>query len=362
MQFEELRKERGIPAIPVTDAKDWQAIRDSYRRFFCENVYGLPLPAPTALSFEVGDEDGDRFCAGLGITFPVTAHATLAGTPVSFPFRVCLPKSERPVPFFVLSNFHKPLSNPYLPIEEIIDRGFGVIYTYYKDVTSDDADFTNGISRAIYPEGGENRAPNASGKIQMWAWANSRMLDYALTDPRFDAARAAVIGHSRLGKTALVTGMLDERFAYVISNNAGCAGDAVTKKKDGEHIEDITRVFPYWFCPRYREQYATLDRDEGEMDFDQHMLLATVAPRVLMVGSAKEDLWADPVSQKLCCQLASTAWENLGTKGLIAPDAPPTVGENDCEGNICYHHRAGVHYLSRLDWVAYMDAMEKKRP
>ena len=357
MQFEKIREERGIPKIPVTDAQDWQRIRGEYCRFFAENVYGLPLPAPTSLTFEVGDPDGDRFCAGLGITFPVTATGVLLGTQVSFPFRVCLPKSDKPVPFFVLSNFHKPLSNPYLPIEEIVDRGFGVIYTYYKDVTSDDGDFTNGISRAIYPDGGEHRAPNAPGKIQMWAWANSRMLDFALSDPRFDPTRAAVIGHSRLGKTALVTGMQDERFAFVISNNAGCSGDAVTKGKEGEHIEDITRVFPYWFCESYRQKYVALDRDEGVMDFDQHMLLATIAPRILMVGSAENDRWADPVSQKLCCHLASVAWENLGKTGFVAPDAPPTPWENDSEGSICYHHRAGDHYLSRLDWVAYMDAM-----
>ena len=360
MQFKDSWKERGVPAIPSASTDEWKSIREQYKQFFCENVYGLPLPQPTSLHFEVSDPDQPRFCAGLGITYPVTAHATLCGTEVSFPFRVCLPKGDQPVPFFVLSNFYGELSNWYFPIEEIIDRGFGVIYAYYKDVTSDDGDFTNGISKAIYPMGSENRAKNSSGKIQMWAWANSRMLDYALTNPRFDPNRAAVMGHSRLGKTALVTGMMDERFRYVISNNAGCAGDALTKKKVGEHIEDITRVFPYWFCPAYREKYVTLDGDTGVMDFDQHMLMATIAPRVLMVGSAMEDLWADPESQKLCCFAADTAWKNLGVPGFIAPDAPPTVGEDDHEGNLCYHYRAGVHFLSRLDWCAYMNVMEQK--
>jgi len=354
-------EKRKIPAIERTTKEAWGAVREKYKQFFCENVYGLPVPAPTELRFEESEPEDPRFCAGLGISYAVTAHATLCGTEVSFPFRVCLPKTDHPVPFFVLSNFHQGEPNCYLPIAEIIDRGFGVIYTYYKDVTSDDGDFQNGISRALYPNGGENRAPNSTGKIQMWAWSKMRMLDYALQNERFDAEHAAVIGHSRLGKTALVTGMMDERFRYVISNNAGCSGDAITKCKEGERIEVITRVFPYWFCPNYRERYLELDGESGVMDFDQHMLLATVAPRILMVGSAERDIWADPVSEKLCCIAAGAAWENLGKVGFIAPDEEPVIGENDTEGSVCYHHRAGEHYLSRRDWCAYMDAIDKKR-
>lgn len=353
-------KKRGVPEIPACRAEDWAQLRASYKKFFCENVYGQPVPPPTSLSFLEEAPTDPRFAAGLGISYGVTAKACIEGKEVSFPFRVCIPKSERPVPFFVLCNFQKNEPNPYLPIEEIIDRGFGVIYAIYTDVTSDDEDFSNGISAALYPDGGASRAPDATGKIQMWAWANSRMLDYALRDARFDPDRSAVVGHSRLGKTALVTGMMDERFRFVISNNAGCSGDAITKQKEGERIEVISRVFPHWFCPNYRHRYCGADGEEGTMDFDQHMLLATAAPRVLMVGSAEEDLWADPVSEKLCCFAASRAWENLGLVGFVAPDAPPAIGEDDSDGNICYHHRRGAHYLSRLDWVSYMNAIEKK--
>ena len=36
-----------------------------------------------------------------------------------------------------------------------------------------------------------------------------RVMDYALTLPGTDADNVAILGHSRLGKTALVTAMMD---------------------------------------------------------------------------------------------------------------------------------------------------------
>lgn len=360
--LEQILKERNVVSLPTVTKENWSEVRASFVDTLCKREYGLPVPAPDEIHFEtVEAEDNHRFCAGLGDCYRVEASGTLCSRPFSFPFTVCIPKSasaDHPVPFFVLSNFHKGEPNMYLPIEEIIDRGYALLYACYKDVTSDDGDFTTGIASCLYPDG-ERTTPDASGKLQMWAWANKRLLDYALNDPRLDAKNAAVIGHSRLGKTALVTGLTDERFRYVISNDSGCSGAAITAGKEGELIKNITHNFPYWFCPAYAE---LIGKDEAkEMPFDQHLLLAAVAPRVLMVGSAEKDGWADPVSEKLGCVAAGKVWEALGLDGFIAPDALPTVGENDDKGNVCYHLRPGVHFLSRLDWNAYMDVIDQRK-
>ena len=91
------------------------------------------------------------------------------------------------------------------------------------------------------------------------------------------------------------------------------------------------------------------------MPFDQHYLIASIAPRYVCVGSAVEDHWADPVSEMLGCVAASPAFENQGLKGFISEDRMSEVGDMFFEGNIGYHMRGGTHYFSREDWLKLME-------
>ena len=121
-------------------------------------------------------------------------------------------------------------------------QGFAVATIYYKDVTGDDGDFTNGLAGVLF--GGKERNEHDPGKIMMWAWAAMRAADYLQTLDSADLESLAVIGHSRLGKTALVAAAFDERFRFVHSNNSGCSGAAIIRGKTGEQIDDICRNFP----------------------------------------------------------------------------------------------------------------------
>lgn len=167
--------------------------------------------------------------------------------------------------------------------------------------------------------------------------------------------RASVVGHSRLGKTALLAGALDERFSCVISNNSGCSGAAVSRGKEGETIRHITTAFDYWFCENY-QKYAD---KEDTLPFDQHFLLAAIAPRRLYVASASDDLWADPVSEFLGCFAANEVCDKLGIKGLVSKDRLPLAGEYYHDGTIGFHLRKGSHYLGREDRNLFMDYLEK---
>lgn len=315
--------------------------------------YGVLPNREKSLSYEVVSED-EKFAAGKAVLKTVNITANFESGSFTFPVRSVIPKRKTNVPFFVHINFRPNIPDAYQPTEEIIDNGFAVLSFCYKEVTSDDSDFSNGVSPYILGAN-ERINQNDCGKIAMWAWAASRTLDYALSINELDKTKAAVVGHSRLGKTALLAGAVDERFSLVISNNSGCGGAAISRGKQGETIDDILRVFPFWFCKNF-EKYR---KNECAMPFDQHYLLACAAPRKLYVSSANDDLWADPEREFLCCAKTDEYYKHFGLTGFNVPDKIPGAGECVTGADIGYHKRSGLHYLSREDWLHFIEFAKK---
>lgn len=337
---------------------DWPELRQRIIKVLLQHEYGIVPPLPCSVTGEVLSEEQD-FCAGKSILRTIRLTVTLPGGAFSFPCRLSMPVAPGDHPLFVSIDFFEDIPNRYLPVEEICDRRYAVLSIHYNDVSVDRDDHFEGdldkLLRGAAAQSGV--APDQlPGKIAIWAWAASRALDWAITQPGVSQTRLAVIGHSRLGKTALLCGLLDERFACVISNDSGCSGAAITREKPGERVAEITRNFPYWFCDAYR-QYAG---QEQAMPFEQDWLLAGIAPRLLLVGSAQQDEWAAPRHEYLGCVSASKAWQLLHLPGLVHPDRFPCATETLHEGSIGYHMRGGRHYLSREDWNHYMDFLDAK--
>ena len=344
--LQQILKDRQVPAL-----RSREEMLDIMQR----EVYGYLPKKPDTLTWQVQNNFISNFCAGKVTSQKIDLTATWGDKSFTFPFVAVIPVGEGPYPFFIHINFRPNVPDQYMPTEEITDNGFAVLSFCYNDVTTDNNDFTNGLAGVLYE--GRERGPLEAGKIAMWAWAAQRVLDYAEQEPRLDKSCVTVCGHSRLGKTALLCGATDPRFTFTYSNNSGCSGAAMTRDKMGETVEVISRVFPHWFCTGYR-QYA--DR-EHEMPFDQHYLIASVAPRYAYVASAKQDTWADPYSEMLSCVAATPAYEALGLDGILCEDRLPEAGDRWHAGSIGYHLRAGEHYFGREDWNTVMDFIRSKR-
>ncbi len=235
----------------------------------------------------------------------------------------------------------------------ILGNGFGVAVAYYADLFEDR---NEGLANSIIPGvekelgGGSGARTDAAGNaIGAWAWGLSRMVDFLEREPAVDARHTVLVGHSRLGKTALWAGAYDERFAIVISNDSGEGGASLARRIYGEHVADLNKSFPHWFAANYNK-YSS---DPGEMPVDQHQLLAAMAPRPVYVASAEDDKWADPHGEFMALEAASPAYELFGVPSLKGAKWPG-VNQPLIRGRQGYHVRTGKHDINAYDWQQYI--------
>lgn len=321
--------------------------RKEMLKILLEQEYGYLPPKPDKLTWTDGEVLSKNFCGGNATLHKVLLTAYWEDKEFTFPIYVSLPTERKNVPFFIQINFRPDVPDRLQPTEELIDNGYAVLSFGYKDVTSDDNDMTNGLAGVLFKDG--VRGPADPGKIAMWAWAAQRVMDYAQHIECLDLTRGTVCGHSRLGKTALLTAATDERFYCCHSNCSGCSGAALSRGKSGESVKRICEVFPHWFCENYVKASVN---DVAQLPFDQHYLVACIAPRKVHVTSADQDQWADPVSEFLTCSAASPAF---GENAFVCPNRLPETGDKFHSGIIGYSLRKGTHYFSRRDWLDLID-------
>lgn len=351
---------------PITTRAQWEEIRrPELVKTFTEQVYGVrPVDKPADLRFETLREE--RGLWG-GRADKKLVRGTYSGPygRATFTFAAWIPRSPRPVPAFIhlsprpadtAADLDGPRPVYYLPADYITSRGYAALASCDYDFTPDFNHFpdtpTSGVFVAYGPHSMSNRAATAWGILNAWAWGASRIMDWIEREPTLDAHHVGVVGLSRNGKTALLAGALDTRFAMAVSCCSGCCGAKLNHMQcnESEDIRAIMRPASRWFAPAFARY---IGRDKT-MPFDQHEWLALLAPRLLYVSSATEDAWAGPRGEFESARLASPAWELYGKAGLVEhgfpkPDLPLHAG------NVGYHLRSGLHDITRYDWQCYLD-------
>ena len=351
----------------VTTREQWEKVRapELLAEFTREEYGRRPVERPKMLSFAAAEPDAVMM-DGKAIRKRVrVSYGGKYGTN-EFTFTAFIPRQEKPAPAFILICNRSAADNidptrekksGFWPAEEIVARGYAAIAFWNGDIAPDcNRGLTEGVFAAFGDITRPDRPKDAWGVLSAWAWGASRVMDWIEMEPLLDARHVAVVGHSRGGKTALVAGVYDKRFAMACSNDSGCSGAKLNHidLPRSEHLADIVTTFPYWFCRNYVRHVNA----ETAWRVDQHEFVALMAPRLVCIASATGDDWAGPQGEYASGALASPAWELYGKKGLVSNGFPPPDTPLQ-EGCISYHLRTGKHNLTPYDWNAYMDFADR---
>jgi len=369
---------------PVRDAKTWYSKRrPEIVKLFEENQYGLSPGRPKDMSFDVFDKGTPAF-DGKAIRKQVTIYFSKDKSGPKMDLLVYVPAAaHKPVPLLLSISFTansntvddpgvKPgeVWNPKLHkrvpavkgrgfgrmnVLPLLDAGFGVATFYYGDVDPDDPEGLPYGVRALYMKPGQTeRAPDAWGSIAAWAWGMSRAMDYLETDNDVDAKRVAITGISRLGKTVMWAGAHDTRFAMVIASCSGEGGAALSRRDYGETIAHLTAPtrYPYQFARNYAKYAQHVD----QLPVDANMLVALIAPRLLLLQTGNKDYWSDPKGEFLAEAAAGPVYKLLGKDGLDTDQWPPAG--TPILHTLGYYMHDGGHGMVPSDWNIYLDFMK----
>ena len=345
----------------VTTPQQWQARRAEMRKMIEYYLTGTMPPPPGNVTGDVLD---DRLLADDSIRFRRVKLIFGPGKKLSFEIGLFLPTTGAgPFPTVINISFNptpgaplpptttpatsttqiaifEKMKNARIPenaakgvIADAVKRGYVVIQYNYQQCGADnrkDCKSTGFFS--AYPE-------YDWGDIGAWAWSMSRVVDYVQSVPEIDSKKLIALGHSRLGKTTLVAGAFDDRFAMVAPAGSGCAGTGAFRfngpgRGDKQGIEDFATRFDYQLGPRMPQFIDHVYK----LPFDQHWLIAMCAPRPFMAAEGLDDG---------ACNGKATKHAILG--------AQPVFDFLQVSDNLGIHFRPGKHMLAPEDWKAVLD-------
>lgn len=347
----------------VSTLNEWQyQRRPEIVGIFAEHVYGQMPQHFDSIEFNIVSEN-DAAIDGSATAKEVDIIITQNGNSLPIRLNLLIPNDiEKPVPVTLLMNHRGPenmditreTKEDFWPAETILQRGYAAAIFHVGDVADDDPEtYTEDVLETLYPE--QIGQEDGMMALSAWGWGAMRIMDYFETDDDIDHTKSMLVGHSRGGKSALWTGANDERWAIVVANESGAVGAAISKRKFGETVEIINNGFPYWFTPNFEE----FNQNESEMPFDQHMLLATIAPRGVYITAAEDDEWADPKGMYESLLHASEVYEKIYGISVPLNELMPAINNPTDNPYAAYHIRDGEHDLKLYDWVQFLNFADR---
>ncbi|WP_300377093.1 alpha/beta hydrolase [Henriciella sp.] len=374
---------------PVADEPEtFLQNREMWKIRLEDHIFG-PFPeglASKRISHKVID---DNYLHGLGTLEEYIIEISGAGNTKRFTLGIAWPKTETPAPLIISQSFcgnqtafqtaamSPPLTpgvtdfcgsgegsvmsrvaqlvfGRYIaspPMEQVLSRGYAYASFYTSELIPD----SSGAARAMMPDFPHAERGEISGAVAGWAAGFSAALHVLENDHRIDAARTAIIGHSRSGKSALVAGSYDERIDAVIAHQAGTGGTALSRAKAGETVPEMLENYPHWFSPAYQEfdaggAYTT--------PVDMHVLIALNAPTPLLIGNGRRDVWSDPNGTWRAMLEAAPVYEAAGGNSL----KQDTMQTPNLDANLVFWMRPGGHSITATDWDAWLTWLDNVMP
>jgi len=340
---------------PVTNAKMWwQQRRPEIVSDYETSVFGRVPKNMPKVTFEVGDIDKTAL-DGTAIKKIITGHIDNSAYPAANPIInlvLYLPaKATGPVPLMVIASGNTKGNNETIKL--FINTGWAIAWF---DTNGVQADNGAGLSAGVIGlvNQGKLRAPEDWGVLRAWSWGLSRALDYFETDKTINPKQIGVEGHSRWGKTALLAGAMDSRWAIVFASCSGSGGASLEKRNFGENLDLIAAENEYqWMAPNFLK-YAG---NWKAFPVDAHYMMALVAPRPLFITGGTQDIWADPLGEFKACVAATPVYTLLGKTGIAATQMPaPDVSL--IESDLVFRYHEGGHTDS-LDWPTFIEFAKK---
>ena len=317
---------------PVTNAAQWNRQKQWIRGQIEQWVFGKMPPPPDNLRAVVTGtrREGTTSVRDVRLEFGPGHRATLR-------LQLVIPDGTGPFPAFLTDHSRK---RPWL--YTAVKRGYIACYYAAADPNYGDADDSDPYIE-LYLD-------YDFSCLARWGWAASRAIDYLITLPEVEKNHIGLTGHSRGGKQALVGAAFDERIGAVIASS-GNTGECdpwryTTDMFVNESIELLTAGQCHWFHPRLRFFAGR----EDKLPVDQHMLMALIAPRGLMMYSGYAESAGNPLGFEQTYRSVRRVYRFLGH-----------------EENVWLNLREGEHPTNAADIEQFIDFFDsvfgrKRRP